>query len=169
MSERKKTNLIKLAVVLGILIIVGLLFLFGVFDNSSTHYRVINQADDAVYQIGITCYNPVVTPGGSYEFGASIQGKRMNYQGLREAFAYGEKIDLNPQYRNGTAFGDALTVDCRIQNNEVSDPAVIPKVTENQVTVPYAKGKRPVLILTGNKEDGYELTYTGKSVNWLIG
>jgi hypothetical protein len=34
--------------------------------------------------------------------------------------------------------------------------------------IPLAKGKRTVLILTGNKESGYYLTYDGL-VNWVLG
>ena len=66
---------------------------------------------------------------------------------------------------------DTLRISARIQNisRKGEEAQATSKVTKTGVQVPHAKGKRPVLILTGNKEDGYELTYTGKSVNWLIG
>jgi hypothetical protein len=169
MSERKKTNLIKLAVVLGVLIIAGLLYMFGVFDNHEAHVRIINNADDEIYAITVTCSNAI---GNTSYFGTSGRnGKVLNYQNDRAPFSYGQKIDFNPQYRKDVVIEDTLRISARIQNisRKGEEAQAASKVTKTGVQVPHAKGKRPVLILTGNKEDGYELTYTGKSVNWLIG
>jgi len=171
MSERKKTNLIKLAIVLGVIIVVAGVVISGVFDNRHPHFRVINNADDEIYSITLRCYNAAGEQSGTYETGPTRNGKVINFQNVREPFSYGEKIDLDTEFRRGTIVSDTLNLTCKVQivAQKGQEADQTEKVASPSVDVPYEKGKRPVLILTGNKEDGYELTYTGKSVNWLIG
>lgn len=171
MSERKKTNLIKLAIVLGVIIVVAGVVISGVFDNRHPHFRVINNADDEIYAVTLRCFNSAGVGNGSYDTAPTRAGKVINFQNERESFSYGEKIDLDTEFSNGTDVADTLNLTCivQVEAKEGLQALQTAKEAAPSVAVPYERGKRPVLILSGNQIDGYVLTYTGKSVNWLIG
>ena len=159
MTEKKKTTLIILAVVIGIIIIVAGIVVSGILDSTHARIRVINHADDEFKAVQMDCYIPGNTDG-HFIARVSKSGKITNFQNAHASIPYGTKIDLNPQFRKGIELGDTIAVKFQVDGAEMSN---------TPLDIPYARGKRPVLILTGNKEDGYVLTYTGKSVNWLIG
>ena len=159
MSERKKTNLIKLAVVLGIIIIAAGIVVSGMFDSTHARIRVINHADDDFKAVQMDCYT-TGNADGHFIARVSKSGKLINFQNAHASIPYGTKIDLNPEFRKGIELGDTITVKFRVDGAYMSN---------TPLEIPYHKGRRPVLMLTGSKEAGYELAYTGKSVNWLIG
>ena len=159
MSERKKTTLIKVALFLGIIIIVAGIVLSGVLDSTHARIRVINHADDEFKAVQMDCYIPGNTDG-HFIARVSKSGKITNFQNDHASIPYGTKIDLNPQFQKGIELGDTITVKFCVDGVYMLN---------TPLDIPYIKGRRPVFILTGNRKDGYELTYTGKTVNWLIG
>ena len=91
MSERKKTNLIKLAIVLGVIIVVAGVVISGVFDNRHPHFRVINNADDEIYSITLRCYNAAGEQSGTYETGPTRNGKLSTFKMCESRFHMGKK------------------------------------------------------------------------------
>ena len=159
MKGKKKAIRIRLAVALGILFVIAGVVLSGVLDSNHARVRVINHASDDFKSVWMDCYATGDTEGHP-DAGVGKNGKIIDFQNTREAIPYGTKIDLNPEFRKGIEFGDSITVKFRVDGVYMSN---------GPLEIPHRKGQRPVLMLTGSKEDGYELTYTGKSVNWLIG
>ena len=159
MTGKKKKTRIIFAVILAVIIVVAGIVLSGVLDRTHARIRVINHADDDFKAVQMDCYT---TGDADQHFDARVgkTGKIIDFQNTREAIPYGTKIDLNPQFRKGIVFGDTITVKFQVDGIEMSN---------TPLDIPYARGRRPVYILTGNKKDGYVLTYTGRAVNWLIG
>ena len=159
MTEKKKKTLIKLAVVLGVIVVVACIVLSGILDSTHARIRVINHADDDFKAVQMDCYTTGNTDG-HFIARVSKSGKITSFQNAHAPIPYGTKIDLNPQFRKGIELGDSITVKFCVDGVYMSN---------TPLDIPYIKGRRPVFILTGNKKEGYELTYTEKTVNWLIG
>jgi len=159
MTAKKKTTLVILAVILGAIIVVAGIVLSGILDNTHARIRVINHADDDFKAVQMDCY-AAGDADGHFIARVSKSGKLINFQNAHASIPYGTKIDLNPQFRKGIELGDTITVKFYVDGGYISN---------TPLDIPYIKGRRPVFILTGNKKEGYELTYTGKTVNWLIG
>ncbi len=168
MSESKKTKLIRLAVILVILIIAGALYIFGVFDNDA-HFLIINRADDDIYEVNmhISYTGDVVR---QLHAGIQVGGKLKNFQNDRYPIPYGEKIHLDPGHRKDVVVGDRAEIDFYVETEQPKDTlgSLGSKIINTPMDVPLAKGKSTVLILTGNKENGYILTPDGFA-HWLFG
>ena len=168
MSEYKKTKLIRLAVILGILIVAGALYIFGVFDNNA-HFLIINRADDDIYEVNM---HVSYTGNVVRELHAGIQvgGKLKNFQTDRYPIPYGEKIRLDPGHRKDVVVGDRAQIDFYVKTEQPKDTlgSLGNKIINTPMDVPLAKGKSTVLILSGSKESGYTLTPDG-FVNWVFG
>ena len=91
MSERKKTNLIKLAIVLGVIIVVAGVVISGVFDNRHPHFRVINNADDEIYSITLRCYNAAGEKAAHTKLGQLVMGKLSTFKMCESRFHMGKK------------------------------------------------------------------------------
>lgn len=159
MTAKKKTTFIILVVVIGIIIIVAGIVVSGIFDSTHARIRVINHAGDDFKAVWMDCYATGDTDRHPIA-GVGKSGRITNFQNAHASIPYGTKIDLNPQFRKGIELGETITVKFRVDGVEISN---------TPLDIQYIKGRRPVFILTGNKKEGYELTYTGTTVNWLIG
>ncbi len=168
MSERKKTNLIRLAVILGILIIAGALYVFGVFDDDA-HFLLVNRADDDIFNIRLDISYTGDTKRDMHS-SVQISGKLKNFQNDVDPIPYGEKIPMNPGHRKDVAVGDRAQIVFYVKTEQPKDTMdrMGEQVVNTPMDVPLMKGKRTVLILTGSKDSGYTLTPDG-FVNWLIG
>lgn len=168
MSERKKTNLIRLAVILGILILAGSLYIFGVF-NDDAHFLVINRADDEIYQFRLDIsYTGNVR--ADMHSSSQVSGKIKNFQNDVYPIPYGEKIPMDPGHRKDVAILDRAEIVFYVKTEQPKDTMdkMGEQVVNTPMKVPLAKGKRTVLILTGSRESGYTLTPDG-FVNWVFG
>ena len=159
MTGKKKKTRIILAAVLAVVIVAAGIVLSGVFDRTHARIRVINHADDDFKTVQMDCY-PTGNTDGHFIARVSKSGKITSFQNDHAPIPYGTKIDLNPQFGKGIELGETITVKFCVDGGYISN---------SPLEIPYRKGRRPVFLLTGSKKDGYELTYTGKSVNWLIG
>lgn len=168
MSESKKTKLIRLAVILGILIIAGALYVFGVFDDNA-HFLVINRADDEIYQFRLDIsYTSNVR--ADMHSSSQVSGKIKNFQNDVYPIPYGEKIPMDPGHRKDVAVLDRAEIIFYVKTEQPKDTMdkMGEQIVNTPMDVPLAKGKRTVLILTGSKESGYTLTPDG-FVNWVLG
>ena len=168
MSQYKKIKLIRLAVIIGILIIAGLLYISGVFDNNA-HFLIINRADDDIYEVNmhISYTGDVVR---ALHAGIQVGGKLKNFQNDRYPIPYGEKIHLDPGHRNDVVVGDRAQIDFYVETEQPKDTlgSLGSKIINTPMDVPLAKGKSTVLILSGSKESGFTLTLDGFA-HWLFG
>ena len=168
MSERKKTNLIRLAVILGILIIAGALYVFGVFDDNA-HFLVVNRADDEIFNIRLDISYTGDTKRDMHS-SVQISGELKNFQNDVYPIPYGEKIPMNPGHRKDVAVLDRAEIVFYVKTEQPKDTMdkMGEQVVNTPMKVPLAKGKRTVLILSGSRESGYTLTLDGL-VNWVLG
>ena len=169
MSEHKKTNLVRLAVFLGIAVIAGLLYLFGVFDDNA-HFLVINRADDEIFEVRLdVSYTGDVKR--DLHASSQVSGKLKNFQNEHYPIPYGERVRMDPGHREDVIVGDRAQIQCYVMTDPIIDATtgvIGQRVVNTPTDVPLAKGKRTVLILTGNRESGYCLTFDG-FVNWVFG
>ena len=168
MSERKKTNLIRLAVILGILMIAGSLYGFGVCDDNA-HFLVINRADDEIYNFRLDIsYTGNVR--ADMHSSSQVSGKIKNFQNDVYPIPYGEKIPMDPGHRKDVAVLDRAEIVFYVKTEQPKDTMdkMGEQIVNTPMNVPLVRGKRTVLILTGSKESGYTLTPDG-FVNWVFG
>ena len=165
MSERKKTTLIRLAVILGILIIAGSLY---VFDDDA-HFLLVNRADDEIFNIRLDISYTGDTKRDMHS-SVQINGKIKNFQNEVDPIPYGEKIPMDPGHRKDVAVLDRAEIVFYVKTEQPKDTMdkMGEQVVNTPMKVPLAKGKRTVLILTGSRESGYTLTPDGL-VNWVLG
>ena len=168
MSKYRKRKLIRAAVILGILLIAGLLYISGVFDDNA-HFLIINRADDDIYEIILDIsYTGDVTR--NIHAGIQVAGKLKNYHHDHYPIPYGEKIHLDPGHRKDVVVGDRAEINFYVKTEQPKDTLDSrgTRILNTPMSVPLAKGKRTVLILTGSKERGYTLTPDGFA-HWIFG
>ena len=168
MSEQKKTALIRLGVILGIALIAGILYVCGVFTDNA-HFLVINQAEDDIYEVilRISYTGDVLRDEHSQ---CQVSGKLKNFQNEHYPIPYGEKVRMETGHREDVAVGDRAEIMFFVltdQRQNTPSNVIGEQIVNTPMTVPLAKGKRTVLILTGNRESGYYLTFDGL-VNWVF-
>ena len=169
MSEYKKTRLIRLGVFLGIALIAGILYVCGVFTDNA-HFLVVNRADDDIYELILSVsYTGDVQRDMHSQ--CQVSGKLKNFQNEHYPFPYGERVPMETGHREDVAVGDRAQIMFYVltdQRYNTPSNVIGTPIVNTPMDIPLAKGKRTVLILTGNKENGYYLTYDGL-VNWILG
>ncbi len=169
MSEQKKTALIRLGVILGIAVIAGILYICGLFDDNA-HFMVVNRAEDDIFEVRLdVSYTGDVI--WDLHAGSQVSGKLKNFQNEHYPIPYGEKVQMDPGHRKDVIVGERAQILCYVLTDPIIDATsnvIGEQIVNTPMTVPLAKGKRTVLILTGNRESGYYLTFDGL-VNWVFG
>ena len=87
-------------------------------------------------------------------------------------FAVGESVTtkMPPNRIQDVPVGDKLTVELHVHDLPVltaEDQAFENGVSAGAITIPTKAGKCSDLVISGNREDGFKLEFTGFS-NWLI-
>jgi hypothetical protein len=166
----KKKTIVLLAV-LGVVVIAAAVIVSGVL-NPNVYLRITNQSDGELYNYWMY-YSYQGKIGREAEMAKGLS-KPSSAPGdnSRKPFVVGEsvKTKMPPNEIQDVPVSDKLTIELHVHDRPIltaEDQAFEKGVSAGAITIPAKAGKCSELVITGNREDGFNLEFTGFS-NWLI-
>ena len=166
----KKKTIVPLAV-LCVLVIAAAVIVSGIL-NPNVYLRITNQSDGDLYNYWMY-YSYQGKTGREAEMGKGLSKPTGNPgDNSRLPFAVGEGVTtkMPPNKIQNVPAGDKLTVELHVHDLPIltaEDQDFEKGVNAGAITIPVKAGKCSELVITGNREDGFRLEFTGFS-NWLI-
>ena len=166
-----KKKLMVLTAVLCVIIIAAAIIVSGAL-NPNVYLRITNQTDGELYNYWMY-YSYQGKTGRDAEMAQGLS-KPTGNPGDNSClpFAVGEsvKAKMPPNKAQNVPVSDKLTIDLYVHDKPIltaEDQAFENSVNAGAITIPAKKGKCSDLVVTGNRENGFKLEFTGFS-NWLI-
>ena len=166
----KKKTIVLLAV-LGVVVIAAAVIVSGAL-NPNVYLRITNLSDGNLYNYWMY-YSYQGKAGREAEMGKGLSKPTGNPgDNSLLPFAVGESVTtkMPPNKIQNVPAGDKLTVELHVHDRPIltaEDQAFEKGVSAGAITIPAKAGKCSELVITGNREDGFRLEFTGFS-NWLI-
>ena len=169
MEDRKeKTKVILIGAFCVAVVVACVILIVSAFsgkDDRRVCLRITNQSDGGIYEYWISySYQGKVHPRAEYAIGIN-----KNYGYDSEPIEVGErvKLELEPVPESVAETAKELTMEIYVFDKPIHTPEG--QELENSVkigdvhTIPLKPGKYMDIVITGSRENGYELEFTGFS------